>query len=171
MSCKCLLTPIFMAGYWPVKLFYLSEKWIQWIFQRNCSKNTPKNSNGSNVMDFIWNCKDYYFFFAWNFKYILLKLYFFFMFHSLVFAGIQTSGSEVKNCENHWDFFCPFKDFLKILHQIGTMWLIFYKRLMFYLDFIYCAEVMNVVKMWDGLSISILCNWFYSVCYSHGIVK
>lgn len=21
--------------------------------------------------------------------------------HSLVFAGIQTSGSEVKNCENH----------------------------------------------------------------------
>lgn len=80
MRCKCLLTPIFMADYWPVKLFYLLEKWIQWIFQRNCSENTPKNSNGSNVMDFIWNCKDYYIYFLWKFMYIVLKLYFFFMY-------------------------------------------------------------------------------------------
>lgn len=156
MSCKCLLTPIFMADYWPVKLFYLLEKWIQWIFQRNCSENTPKNSNGSNVMDFIWNCKDYFIYFLWNFMYIVLKLYFFFMYSFSCLCRYPDKWVWGEELWKSLRLFCPFKDFLKILHQIGTIWLIFYKRLMFYLDFIYCVQVVNVVKMWDGLSISIL---------------
>lgn len=44
--------------------------------------------------------------------------------------------------------FCPFRIFLNILHQIGTLWIfIFYKRLMFYLDFMYCVKVVNAVEM------------------------
>lgn len=119
MSCKCLLTPIFMADYWPVKLFYLSEKWIQWIFQRNCSENTPKNSNGSNVMDFIWNCKDYFIYFLWNFMYIVLKLYFFFYVFTLLSLQVSRQvGLRWRTVKIIETFFVHSRIFLKFCTKL-----------------------------------------------------